>query len=195
MGMIYREGTYYGGGNGDNSVEISYEEYQKLSEEEKAKDITYFISDYPGVVNLADIVDNLESTDPNKALSANMGRQLKEDIENKLEVIDYSSQMTSDYFDLSKLYLKKSGNIVVLNGSISPLSGVSIPNGKATYGAIFIPNECSTGINTVSQYAPQVNINNTILFQVGGNNDVVVYVYGSTAYSVGSYAVNLTWMV
>ena len=48
MGMIVRKGNLYGGGGGDDSVVITYEEFLNLSEEEKASNTTYFITDYPG---------------------------------------------------------------------------------------------------------------------------------------------------
>ena len=80
MGIIFKNGVPYSGG-GDNSKVINYEDFLKLSEEEKNSDTTYFVPDYPaGLNDPAEIVDNLESTDPNKALSANMGRELNQKI-------------------------------------------------------------------------------------------------------------------
>lgn len=100
MGMIYRKGHFYGGGTGgggdvevDNSVIISYEEYLNLSEEEKNSDTTYFVPDYPaGLNDPAEIVDNLESTDPNKALSANMGRELNQKLSKVLYVKSFDPE-------------------------------------------------------------------------------------------------------
>ena len=95
MGVIYKKGLFYGGG--DNSRTISYEDFLKLTEEEKAMDVTYYIPDYPGneVGETVEVVDNLDSTDPEAALSANMGRQLKEDIENinTMEDVDISENL------------------------------------------------------------------------------------------------------
>ena len=65
-----------------NGVEMTQEEYDSLSEEEKMSG-TYWIIDSDeddNDVTTVEVVDNLESTDSEAALSANMGRQLKEEL-------------------------------------------------------------------------------------------------------------------
>lgn len=81
MGILYNNGVEYGGGSGggDNSKIVTYEQYQNLSEAEKNSNTTYYVSDYPSVSS-GEIVDNLESTATDKALSANMGRELAEQL-------------------------------------------------------------------------------------------------------------------
>ena len=68
-------------------IEMTLAEYNALPEEEKNSG-TYWITDLDNDISggnsgsNVEVLDNLDSTDPNKALSANMGRQLKEDIDN-----------------------------------------------------------------------------------------------------------------
>lgn len=77
MGTLMKNGIPYGGGGGgDNSKTVTYEQYKNLSEAEKNSDTTYYVPDYPE--ETVEIVDSLDSTDTDKALSANMGRKLKE---------------------------------------------------------------------------------------------------------------------
>lgn len=81
MGAIIKDGINYSMGalgGDDNSEIISYEDYQNLSDEEKNSDTTYYIPDYPDEEGgTVEVVDNLESTDTDKALSANMGNVIK----------------------------------------------------------------------------------------------------------------------
>ena len=59
-------------------IEITQAEYDALSEEEKNTGV-YWVTDGAGGTggNNIDIVDNLESTDTDKALSANQGNVIK----------------------------------------------------------------------------------------------------------------------
>lgn len=77
-------------------IELTLAEYESLSEEEKNNG-TYWITDANGTsggdgdfLKPTDVVDSLESTATDLPLSANMGRQLKEEIENidTVEVVD-----------------------------------------------------------------------------------------------------------
>ena len=85
MGRLIKNGVIYGAVGGDNSKTISYQEYLNLPEEEKMNGTTYYIPDANiggggSTGTTVEVVDNLDSTDIDKALSANMGRQLKEDM-------------------------------------------------------------------------------------------------------------------
>lgn len=90
MGRLIKNGVIYGAVGGDNSKTISYQEYLNLPEEEKMNGTTYYIPDANigggSVETTVEVVDNLESTDTEAALSANMGRQLSE----SLPIIDGS---------------------------------------------------------------------------------------------------------
>lgn len=65
MGTLMKNGIPYGGGGGDNSKTVTYEQYKNLSEAEKNSDTTYFVSDYPEVDN----VTQLGFIDTSKVLS------------------------------------------------------------------------------------------------------------------------------
>ena len=93
MGTLMKNGIPYGGGGGgDNSRTVTYEQYNNLSEAEKNSDTTFYVTDYPG--GSVEIVDSLESTDTDKALSANMGRELKD---NMIEPPSNSSLISSSF--------------------------------------------------------------------------------------------------
>jgi hypothetical protein len=99
MGKIINNGIVYGGGSSVEldatlsiegkaadaqavgkalGIEITQAEYDALSEEEKNNGI-YWVTDGAGGTdgNNIDIVDNLESTDTDKVLSANQGNVIK----------------------------------------------------------------------------------------------------------------------
>ena len=130
MGIIFKNGVPYSGG-GDNSKVINYEDFLKLSEEEKNNGTSYYIPDHPGSNpspgsgDTVEVVDNLESTDTEAALSANMGRQLKEDIDN-INLIKASDGTLLDANDA------KIGHIYYIDGNTT--NGINYPAYLETVG-------------------------------------------------------------
>ena len=82
----------------DEGKVLTQEEFNALSPEEQNKGLYYIKDSSTSDLNddkylkVENVVDNLESTDPEAPLSANMGRELKEIIENNstgnIEVVD-----------------------------------------------------------------------------------------------------------
>lgn len=127
MGRLIRNGTEYCGGGGDNSKTMSYAEYQNLSEIEKNSDTTFYIPDYPGTggavsdcILRSDIVDDLESNSADLPLSANMGRELKNELDS----------FTSDQLLGSHMYY---GHWIYDGNSATPLLFIPLPTFHQKY--------------------------------------------------------------
>lgn len=76
-------------------IEITQAEYDALSEEEKNNG-TYWITDGSGGTGgggggSINVIDNLESTSTDSALSANMGRELNEKVSNVIFIKSFNS--------------------------------------------------------------------------------------------------------
>lgn len=151
MGTLMKNGIPYGGGGGgDNSKTVTYEQYKNLSEAEKNSDTTYYVPDYPE--ETVEIVDNLESTDTDKALSANMGRELKEDKVSKSE-FNNVMPVTSDFGTVSGGYVKI-GKVVTVNINIRLTSNLTSNSSNVVSG---LPN-------TAVSYAqlPCLNVSSSV---------------------------------
>lgn len=130
MGVLIKNGRKYGGGS--NSKTISYEEYKNLSDEEKHNGIIYYIPDYPNIkpVPESNIVDSLDSTDTNKALSANMGRELKEELDDCFQSVSDGKELVASAItgkgvttDATATFEQMATNISSIKTTATPTAG------------------------------------------------------------------------
>ena len=89
MGVIFRNDIPYGRSNGgDNSKELTYEEYLALSEEEKKNGTTYYVPDAKST-NISTILNTKEeieaNTEENKIAGALAVKEVIEEVNSKFE--------------------------------------------------------------------------------------------------------------
>lgn len=88
-----------------------------------------------------EIVDNLESTDSDKALSANMGRELKEDISGKVDVYQHNA-----YTKIARVGFVSDGRISI---SVEPAENMTADPyiSMITFAPTYIRVNLSDGTN------------------------------------------------
>ena len=155
-----------------NGIELTQEQYDTLTEEEKLSG-TYWIID-SGNENSGrrvEIVDNLESTDIDKALSANMGRELDEKFSPKQFEYTYSTDIQTDVQNCIEKVIELYGTDIALSAFwLSKTSeGINAYAGSIT----LVSNLSKAAIRIEGTYICSVR-NIVITFQYNANNKTFI---------------------
>ena len=173
MGTIYKNNILYSGGGGDggdNSLELTVDEYNALSEEEKTNGTTYYITD--GVASDIEKIsaNNIEYDNSNSALSATNVKDAIDEVNNKLSdsLVSVSKVVTGTVFSANTA----TEVIVTLD---------NIPDG---YSLIGVTGVIMGNLN-LTPYGFYANTSNTVALSVRNiaTNDLTanVRVYGLCA--------------